>query len=328
MLVATGEMTNRKIIVLVLVSVLIASTLMWNLNLVFNGIWGPFAMIVLSISLLLCLPVIITVVAILSGKIGRLYSFASILLVSVYGVLRLPLYRWLFGLRAYSAVELTELALLQDDMPKVREWADKALELTKATEDDEVYSSELKANTMWCNWHGAFRAMSNAGAACFALGQNDLAESYLRKAWDLWMSKGDVTDFASVYQAANLDVLAHIRLLAGDLGQAQQLFDRSSSLRTDTEFHWGKSSSAYVKNVRGTMDLARNNLVEAESAILAAASDLQTVPNYRLPADVDVAVSVLCNLKRLTSDDSKESYARLHRLYKQYFHSVHIRRLK
>jgi hypothetical protein len=137
-----------------------------------------------------------------------------------------------------------------------------------------------------------------------------------------------VTDFASVYQAANLDVLAHIRLLAGDLGQAQQLFDRSSSLRTDTEFHWGKSSSAYVKNVRGTMDLARNNLVEAESAILAAASDLQTVPNYRLPADVDVAVSVLCNLKRLTSDDSKESYARLHRLYKQYFHSVHIRRLK
>jgi tetratricopeptide (TPR) repeat protein len=302
---------------------------MWNLNLVFNGVWGIFTMILLSLSLLLCLPVIVTVVAILSGKIGRLYSFANILLVGVYGVVRLPWYRWLLGLRAYSAVELTELALLQDDMPKVREWADKALELAAATEDDAVYSSsELQANTMWCGWHAAFRAMSNAGAACFALGQNDLAESYLRKAWDLWISKGDVTDFASAYQAGNLDVLAHIRLLAGDLGQAQQLFDRSSTLRTDTEFPWGKSSSAYVKNVRGTMDLARNNVVEAESAILAAANDLQTVPNYRLPPDLDVVVGVLCNLKRLTSEDAKESYARLYRRYKQYFHSVHMRRLK
>jgi tetratricopeptide (TPR) repeat protein len=227
------------------------------------------------------------------------------------------LFYWDLQVAPLFAVQLSDLELVIGEFAKSREWAEKALEVSTKPGLNHIYQAMS---------HGiSKRALSNAGRACFNLGQRETADTYARKAWQVWVTEDDGgDDDAAFIPAENFDVLAQIKMQAGDLGQAEQLFTRSSELRTRSIFT-RRSASAYVNNSRGTVELARNNKQEAIAPILEAAQILIAVrkKNFPFPPDINVVVSVLQNLRRLESDVANQTFQDLYSRHKRDFCPVH-----
>lgn len=172
-------------------------------------------------------------------------------------------------------------------------------------------------------WERKFYAASAAGAAYYALKDYKRAAEYLRTAWELYGSAGSQSEFRGLVDlkttihADNLDLLAKIALIGGNLQEARSLFDRST--RTRQQKFLKGCARAYEQNVLGTFALVQGDVKEATDRVLSAATML---PQRLKWYDHRVAVDILCNLKRIRTKRSAEMFDELWKRFEPHFHAI------
>ncbi len=223
-------------------------------------------------------------------------------------------------LRAYPALELSDLSILAGNFERASKWA---LEAAATYEKGQTELAELPSDVhaqVSETCPGQVHAFSNAGLAFFHLGDFKTATTCLNKSWQYWGRKQDLDGYGVEFQARNLELLAQIAIMNDDIEQARQLFERGVKLRAETKQSWNKTASAYELNSRASIALAHGDLLVAEKELSAAVEELlKDYVEVSTPLNV-LVLGMLSNLKRLNSSKGDELFKRLFANYGTVLH--------